>query len=88
MESRRGGFENNTPGGGRDKQKLSPWDVLNPDRKLAQGLGKTPVSQDFMIQRVSDFLADRLISPLPRALNKRQRIAEALEDASLEFEAE
>lgn len=30
------GFGNHNPGSGRDKQKLSPWDVLHPGRPWAQ----------------------------------------------------
>jgi hypothetical protein len=82
------GFGNNVPGGGRNDQKLSPWDVLHPGRKLAEGLGKTPVSQEFMIQRVTDFLAERPMSPLPRAVKQRLAIADALEDAGFDGEVE
>ncbi len=82
------GFGNNTLGGGRDKQKLSPWDVLHPGREQERGSGDTPVSQGFMIQRVTDFLADLPMAPLPRVVKKRQAVAKALDDAGIEDEAE
>jgi hypothetical protein len=75
------GFGNKVPGQLRITQKLSPWDVLHPGRGVAEGLGATPVSQEFMIKRVSDFLADRPMDKLPRAVRMRQVIQNAIADS-------
>lgn len=71
--------------------RYNPLDRINLARSIEGELlsrDVTPVSQEFMIQRVTDFLAERPMAPLPRTLKKRQAIADALGDAGLEDGAE
>lgn len=50
------GFGNHAPGGGRDKQKCSPWDTLHPGRSWAESLPPNDKSPEELKLIVRDFL--------------------------------
>lgn len=62
------GFGNKDPGNRRKTQYKSPWDVLHPGRKFADKLAVGPMTREFLAQRVTDYLAGRPLSPLPKAI--------------------
>lgn len=68
------GFGNKDPGRRRATQLTSPWDVLHPGRSFTKKLAESPVSADFLLQRVADYFAGRPMAPLPKVL--AQQIAE------------
>ena len=74
------GFGNNDPGGRRANQYRSPWDVLHPGRAFAEKLGRSPLSVEFLVQRVDDYFAGRPMARLPKVLVEQQIVADALED--------
>ena len=50
------GFGNHAPGGGRDKQKRSPWDTLHPGRSWAETLPPNEKSAEELTLVVRYFL--------------------------------
>lgn len=62
------GFGNKDPGRRRATQFRSPWDVLHPGRSFTHKLAESPVSVEFLLQRVEDYFADRPLAPLPKKL--------------------
>ncbi len=66
------GFANKDPGNRRKAQFKSPWDVLHPGRKFAEKLGTGGMSQDFITQRVKDYLAGRTLAKLPKEIVEQQ----------------
>ena len=53
------GFGIHAPGKGRMKQAKSSWDLLHPGRDQAKGLPESPVTVDFLLQRIEDYFAAR-----------------------------
>jgi hypothetical protein len=74
------GFGNKDPGKRRKSQFRSPWDVLHAGRKFADKLGVSPVTAEFMRQRVSDYLAGRQMRKLPKAVVEEQAVEEAIDE--------
>ena len=64
------GFGNKDPGWRRSKQYKSPWDVLHPGRKFAAKLADSGITQEFVSERVADYLGGRTLKRLPKALVK------------------
>jgi hypothetical protein len=62
------GFGINDPGGGRSKQKRSPWDILHPGRSYAARLTGGGPELSAVIGRVEDHLHHRPLRALPKAL--------------------
>lgn len=74
------GFGNKDPGRRRATQYKSPWDVLHPGRTFAEKLADSPVTPNFLLERVADYLAGRPLAKLPKVIVEQQ--------AELEAEAE
>lgn len=72
------GFGNKDPGKRRKAQFKSPWDVLHPGRQFAVPLADGGMTQDFLVQRVTDYVAGRPLAKLPKAVAEEQD-AERLE---------
>lgn len=72
------GFGNRDPGRRRATQFKSPWDVLHPGRKFAEKLGDGGMTQEFLEQRIRDYLAGRPLAKLPRKIVEQQMV-QALE---------
>ena len=62
------GFGNKDPGRRRSNQYKSPWDVLHPGRKFAVKLADSGITEEFVRERVADYLAGRPLKKLPRKL--------------------
>jgi hypothetical protein len=77
------GFGNKAPGRRRKNQYRSPWDVLHPGRKFAEDLADSGVTQEFLLERVSDYFAGRKLKKLPKKLveqieaEEQEELAEA-----------
>ncbi|MBP0614250.1 Eco29kI family restriction endonuclease [Jiella mangrovi] len=80
------GFGNKDPGRRRSTQYKSPWDVLHPGRAFAEKLAESPLTQEFLLQRVEDYFADRPLEKLPKAV-ARQQAEEEKEDEEAADEA-
>lgn len=65
------GFGNKDPGNRRATQYRSPWDVLHPGRAFAEKLANSPLSADFLTQRVADYLAGRPLAKLPKVIEEQ-----------------
>jgi len=77
------GFGNKVPGRRRQTQFRSPWDVLHPGRKLAAGLGDSGLTEEFLLQRVSDYFAGKELARLPKVMLDQQAEEQAeAEDSS------
>lgn len=76
------GFGNKAPGRRRKDQFRSPWDVLHTGRTFAAELGKSPLTAEFMTQRVADYLAGRPMQKLPKAVVEQQAEEAAIEDVN------
>jgi len=80
------GFGNKDPGARRATQFRSPWDVLHPGRQFARKLADSPVTTEFLLQRIEDYFAGRPLAKLPKALADQQAAQEAeAEDAADEI---
>lgn len=66
------GFGNKDPGKRRVKQYRSPWDVLHPGRSFAVKLAESPLTSEFLEERVSDYLAGRPLRKLPKVIVEQQ----------------
>jgi hypothetical protein len=66
------GFGNKVPGKRRKNQFKSPWDVLHPGRKLAEGLGDSGMTPQFLRERVADYFAGKPLAKLPKAIADQQ----------------
>lgn len=77
------GFGNHDPGVRRAKQYRSPWDVLHPGREWANKLTESPVTREFLLERIDDYFAGRKLKKLPKALadQQAQQAEEAAEGA-------
>ncbi|MDX6806155.1 Eco29kI family restriction endonuclease [Terrihabitans rhizophilus] len=77
------GFGNKDPGRRRATQFKSPWDVLHPGRSFSHKLADSPLTSEFLIQRVADYFAGRPLAKLPKAVVEQQaaELAEAEEGA-------
>lgn len=73
------GFGNKDPGRRRATQFRSPWDVLHPGRAFTVKLAQSPVTPEFLVQRVEDYFAGRPLAKLPKAL--AEQIAEEESEA-------
>ena len=62
------GFGINDPGGGRLKQKQSPWDILHPGRTYAARLTGGGPEIGAVLGRIEDHFAGRRLRALPKAL--------------------
>lgn len=62
------GFGNKDPGKRRATQLRSPWDVLHPGRKFSEKLALSPLSVEFLTQRVEDYFAGRPLAKLPKVV--------------------
>lgn len=71
------GFGNKDPGRRRATQYKSPWDVLHPGRAFAKKLADSPVTPEFLLRRVADYLAGRRLEKLPKVLAQQQAEQEA-----------
>jgi hypothetical protein len=71
------GFGNNDPGKRRATQYKSPWDVLHPGRVAFEKLADSPVTSEFLRQRIADYFEGRRLQKLPRVLAKQQAEQEA-----------
>lgn len=71
------GFGNKDPGNRRATQFKSPWDVLHPGRRFADKLAEGPLTTDFLLGRIDDFIAGRTLRPLPKVV-AQQQVAERL----------
>ena len=60
------GFGNKDPGRRRKLQYKSPWDVLHPGRRFADKLADSALNQDFLVQRIDDYIAGRPLAKLPK----------------------
>lgn len=77
------GFGNKDPGNRRATQFLSPWDVLHPGRQFAKKLAESPLTAEFLLQRIEDYFAGRSLAKLPKAVTEQQaEEAAAAEDAA------
>ena len=65
------GFGNKDPGKRRATQYTSPWDVLHPGREFTKKLAKSPVTQEFLLQRIQDYFAGHPLVKLPRAVEEQ-----------------
>lgn len=72
------GFGINDPGGGRSKQKKSPWDILHPGRAYAARLTGGAPELGAVLGRINDHLAGRPLRVLPRSIAEAAR--EAIEE--------
>lgn len=71
------GFGNKDPGRRRATQYKSPWDVFHPGRVFAEKLADSPVTSEFVSQRVADYLAGRPLAKLPKVIAEQQAAEEA-----------
>ena len=71
------GFGNKDPGRRRATQYKSPWDVLHPGRAFAEKLADSPVTPEFLMARVADYLAGRPLAKLPKVIADQQEDQEA-----------
>lgn len=71
------GFGNKHPGKRRATQYKSPWDVLHPGRGFAEKLADSPVTTEFLLQRVADYMAGRPLAKLPKVVVEQQAEQEA-----------
>ena len=77
------GFGNKDPGKRRATQFRSPWDVLHPGRAFTIKLAQSPVTPEFLLQRVDDYFAGRPLARLPKAVIEQLAEEEAeAEDAA------
>lgn len=60
------GFGNKDPGRRRATQFRSPWDVLHPGRQFAEKLAVSPVTPEFLLQRIDDYFNGRKLASLPK----------------------
>lgn len=74
------GYGNHDPGRRRAKQYKSPWDVLHPGRDWANKLTDSPVTGEFLLERIEDYFAGRKLKKLPKVLADQQ--AEQAEEAA------
>lgn len=82
------GFGNKDPGRRRATQYRSPWDVLHPGRAFAEKLAAGGLTVDFLVKRIDDYLSDRPLDKLPKAIAdqvdaQEQSAEEAADDASI-----
>jgi len=66
------GFGNKDPGRRRATQYKSPWDVLHPGRRFAAKLADSGLSEEFLAERVDDYLNNRPMKRLPRVVEEQQ----------------
>ena len=66
------GFGNKDPGRRRATQYKSPWDVLHPGRRFAEKLADSGLSEEFLAERVDDYLNNRPMKRLPRVVEEQQ----------------
>jgi hypothetical protein len=76
------GFGNKDPGRRRATQYRSPWDVLHPGRIFAQKLANSPMTQEFLVERVDDYFSGRPVKSLPKAVERQ------LAEEQADYEAE
>ena len=62
------GFGNKDPGKRRATQFRSPWDVLHPGRAFTVNSAPSPVTPEFLLQRIEDYFAGRPLAKLPKAV--------------------
>jgi hypothetical protein len=74
------GFGNKDPGRRRATQYKSPWDVLHPGREFAKKLADSPVTREFLLERIKNYFAGRKLKKLPKVLAEQQ--AEQAEEAA------
>lgn len=65
------GFGNKDPGNRRKNQFRSPWDVIHPGRQFADKLADSPVTVEFLEQRVADYFAGRPLAKLPKVIEEQ-----------------
>lgn len=66
------GFGNKDPGRRRATQYKSPWDVIHPGRAFTVKLADSPLQADFLVRRISDYLAGRPLEKLPKVIADQQ----------------
>lgn len=77
------GFGNKDPGRRRKTQIRSPWDVLHPGRSFVTKLAESPVTIEFLEERVADYFAGRPLKKLPKKVEKQiAKDAEEAEEAA------
>jgi hypothetical protein len=74
------GFGNKDPGRRRATQYKSPWDVLHPGRKFAAKLADSPLTMDFLTERVSDYLSGNDLKKLPKVIEQQQLDSDEQDD--------
>ncbi|MGL4489116.1 MAG: Eco29kI family restriction endonuclease [Rhizobiaceae bacterium] len=60
------GFGNKDPGKRRKTQYKSPWDVVHPGRLFSIKLADSPLSVNFLYERVEDYFAGKVLAKLPK----------------------
>lgn len=75
------GFGNKDPGQRRATQYKSPWDVLHPGRSFSLKLADSPLTPDFLTQRLSDYFANRKLAKLPKKVAQEQAVEKVLGEA-------
>ncbi len=76
------GFGNKDPGKRRATQYRSPWDVLHPGRFFTDKLAESPLTQEFLLERVDDYFSGRPLKSLPKVVVTQ--LAEEQEDYEVE----
>ncbi len=71
------GFGNRDPGKRRATQYRSPWDVLHPGRAVAAKLAESPLTEEFLRRRVSDYLSGKALEKLLKVIEEQQAAKEA-----------
>jgi hypothetical protein len=73
------GFGNKDAGIRRAAQYKSQWDIVHPGRRVAQKQAESPLTQEWLLKRIEDYLAGRPPEKLPTAVaaQEAERHAEA-----------
>jgi hypothetical protein len=69
------GFGIHTPGKGRKKQGKSKWDTLHPGRSLAKELPPNPMTENKILQLVSDFFEGKdvkVLTPIEAVIEEEE----------------
>ncbi|WP_081176525.1 Eco29kI family restriction endonuclease [Rhizobium rhizosphaerae] len=71
------GFGNRDTGKRRATQYRSPWGVLHPGRAVAAKLAESPLTEEFLRRRVSDYISGKALEKLPKVIEEQQAAEEA-----------
>lgn len=70
------GFGNKDPGKRRKTQFKSPWDVVHPGRVFSRKLAESPLSAEFLLERIDDYFSGKPMAKLPKKVIEQIEVAD------------